>query len=413
MSRRAPFDERYAPHRAPRLGLPARLPIDLRARRRGLRRPHDRARARRRGQQLHGGRDLRQGRALRRAHPSSRPPDCTRCGGWGRRAPASSRASRGTRRSTLSPSGSSRRSARRPRGGLALLLRRHHGPRAARRHQPPAPRQEILRRVHDDLHQPGLDRLARRHRPARRRRSARDGEVRLRRDLGHERRAHPGQRDDARDARPQGARRQDRRRRHLRERHDAAGRPARSAAARHRRGARLRGDARAVPRRLRRPGLPRALHRLRRDELEAHLRHARRRTGRRRSPGCRSTRSRPSRGSSASTKRTYFRLGYGFTRSRNGAVNMHAALLHRRGHRRLAARGRRRLPLQRRHLPLAQDADRGARRARPDGRAMLDQSRIGRGADRRRRTRCAAGRRSRRCSSRTPIRSRSRPSRSW
>jgi anaerobic selenocysteine-containing dehydrogenase len=26
------------------------------------------------------------------------------------------------------------------------------------------------------------------------------------------------------------------------------------------------------------------------------------------------------------TKRTYFRLGYGFTRQRNGAVNMHAAL---------------------------------------------------------------------------------------
>src|SRR5690606_8944195 len=26
------------------------------------------------------------------------------------------------------------------------------------------------------------------------------------------------------------------------------------------------------------------------------------------------------------TKRTYFRLGYGFTRNRNGAVNMHAAL---------------------------------------------------------------------------------------
>ena len=30
------------------------------------------------------------------------------------------------------------------------------------------------------------------------------------------------------------------------------------------------------------------------------------------------------------TPRTYFRLGYGFSRVRNGAVNMHAALSHRR-----------------------------------------------------------------------------------
>ena len=37
------------------------------------------------------------------------------------------------------------RSAPRRGGGLALLLRRHHGPRDARRHQPAAPRQEIFR----------------------------------------------------------------------------------------------------------------------------------------------------------------------------------------------------------------------------------------------------------------------------
>ena len=36
------------------------------------------------------------------------------------------------------------------------------------------------------------------------------------------------------------------------------------------------------------------------------------------------------------TGRTFFRLGYGFARQRNGAVNMHAALSHRGGHRRLA-----------------------------------------------------------------------------
>ncbi len=55
-------------------GLSARLPLDLRARRRAaVRQPH-RPRPRRQGQQLHGGRHLRQGRALRRPHPPSRPP---------------------------------------------------------------------------------------------------------------------------------------------------------------------------------------------------------------------------------------------------------------------------------------------------------------------------------------------------
>ena len=95
----------------------------------------------------------------------------------------------------------------------------------------------------------------------RRPRSARDGEVRLRRDLGHQRRRDAGQRDDPRDPRPQGARRQDRRHRHLRQRHDAAGRSGAVPAARHRRRARLRGHARAVSRRPRRPRLSRALHR--------------------------------------------------------------------------------------------------------------------------------------------------------
>ena len=80
--------------------------------------------------------------------------------------------------------------------------------------------------------------------------------------------------------------------------------------------------------------------------------------------GCDAGRSRLSRASSARRKRAYFRLGYGFSRSRNGAANMHAAMLHPRRHRRLAARGRRRVPQQRRHLSLEQDDDRGARRAR-------------------------------------------------
>ena len=40
---------------------------------------------------------------------------------------------------------SASRAAPRRRGGVALLLRRHHGPGDARRHQPAAPRQEIFR----------------------------------------------------------------------------------------------------------------------------------------------------------------------------------------------------------------------------------------------------------------------------
>ena len=65
--------------------------------------------------------------------------------------------------------------ADRARGGVALLLRRNDGPCDARRHQSAPPRQALLRRVHDDLHQHGLDRLDCRHRQARGRRSARDG----------------------------------------------------------------------------------------------------------------------------------------------------------------------------------------------------------------------------------------------
>ena len=83
----------------------------------------------------------------------------------------------------------------------------------------------------------------------------------LRGDLGHQPGQHAGQRDDPRGARPQGARRQDRRGRHLPERHHGAGRPRRAGAARHRRRARLRGDALPVPRRLRRSRLPGKLHR--------------------------------------------------------------------------------------------------------------------------------------------------------
>ena len=54
------------------------------------------------------------------------------------------RRSPGTTRSTRSPRRSCARHSARLRDGLALLLRRHHGPGAARRHQPAAPRHELL-----------------------------------------------------------------------------------------------------------------------------------------------------------------------------------------------------------------------------------------------------------------------------
>ena len=65
------------------------------------------------------------------------------------------------------------------------------------------------------------------------------------------------------------------------------------------------------------------------------------------------------------TKRAYFRLGYGFSRSRNGAGANACGKLHPGGDRRVAPRRRRRVPPQRRHLSLEQDDDRRARRARP------------------------------------------------
>ena len=222
---------RKAPHERPRqgrdrpFGLSARLPLDLRARRGAAARRQNRPRARRRGQQLHGRRHLRQGRALRRARAPSRPAH----------APAAAQGPEGlgpVRAHLLGrrarPHGRGHAGGRaplRPGGGVALLLCRHHGPRHARRHQPAAPRQALFGHVRHHLHDLGVDRLHRRHRQARRPRPARDGQVRSGGDLGHQPRQHAGQRDDARDAGAQGARRQDRRRRHLPQRHHAAGRP--------------------------------------------------------------------------------------------------------------------------------------------------------------------------------------------
>ncbi len=242
--------------------MSARLPVHVRAGRRAAPGRHDRPCARSRGQQLHGRRHLRQGRALCRARAPSRPSHASApaqgAEGLGRvRAHLLGRRARPHRRGHAD-----RRAALRPGGRVALLLRRHHGPRDARRHQPPAPRQALLGHVRHHLHHAGLDRLHRRHRQAGRPRSARDGQGRPGRDLGHQPRQHAGQRDDARHPRPQGARRQDRGHRHLPQRHHAAGRSGAVPAAGHRRGARLRRHARAVPRRLRQLAVPGAVHRL-------------------------------------------------------------------------------------------------------------------------------------------------------
>ena len=127
----------------------------------------------------------------------------------------------------------------------------------------------------------------------RRRRSARNGEVRSGGDLGHQCGQHPGQCDDPRRPRAQGTRRQDRGGRHLHERHHGAGRSAGAGEARHRRRARLRGDALPVPRRQGRLGLSRQVHR-RAARAGSASAHAAIRYGRRRSPARRSRRSRNS-----------------------------------------------------------------------------------------------------------------------
>ena len=97
------------------------------------------------------------------------------------------------------------------------------------------------------------------------------------------------------------------------------------------------------------------------DELEAHL-QTRDPAWAARSPASRSQRSRPSRRWSGKTKRTFFRLGYGFSRQRNGAVEHARGALHPRRHRRLGARGRRRVPRNSGVFKLRQDHDRGSRR---------------------------------------------------
>ena len=135
---------------------------------------------------------------------------------------------------------------------------------------------------------------------------------------------HADQRDDARHPRPQGARRQDRGGRHLSERHHAAGRPGAVPAARHR-GA----LACAVMHVLFRDGYANGLTSKSTPIARASWRPtsvADARMGERHHRAHASPRSRPSPHGRHHAAKTYFRLGYGFARSRNGAHNMHAAL---------------------------------------------------------------------------------------
>ncbi len=92
----------------------------------------------------------------------------------------------------------------------------------------------------------------------------------------------------------------------------------------HRRCAGLRGDALPVSRRQGRLGLSGTLHR-RAARTRSSICARAIRNGRRASPAARSETIEAFARLVGERKRAYFRLGYGFSRSRNGAVNMHAA----------------------------------------------------------------------------------------
>ncbi len=114
--------------------------------------------------------------------------------------------------------------APRQRSRVALLLRRHHGPRDARWAAPAAPREALFRHVRHHLRHRCLARLHRRHRQADGPRPARDGAVRPHRHLGHQPGPHPGQRHDPCEPGEKGARGKARRGRCLRDGDHEAGR---------------------------------------------------------------------------------------------------------------------------------------------------------------------------------------------
>ena len=217
----------------------------------------------------------------------------------------------------------------------------------------------------------------------------------MRRDLGHQRGRDPGQSDDPCDARAQRARREDRRHRHLPDRDDAAGRSRAAAEAGNRRRARLRRHARrssatATPTATTWRATPTRRRSWRRICARATP------PGRARSPGSSVAEIEAFAALVGRHKRTFFRLGYGFSRQRNGAANMHAALCIPAVTGAWAHEGGGALHASSARLQARQDADRGARRARRErapARSVAhrrDPHRRGRGAEGRRR-------RSRRC----------------
>ena len=174
------------------LRLSARLPVDLRARGRAARRAHHRPRARRQGQRLHRRRDLRQGRALRRARASSRPADAAAAAHRRQGLAASSRRSPGTTRSIWSPRSSSQAEQRH--GAEAVWPYYYAGTMGL------VQRDGINRLRHAKKYSgfhsticvnPAYTGFAAGIGTHRRRRSARDGEVRSGRDLGHQSRSTP------------------------------------------------------------------------------------------------------------------------------------------------------------------------------------------------------------------------------
>jgi hypothetical protein len=180
--RRVFHDEPTGQHAHRSFRLPARLPLDLRARRGGDRRAHRRPRPWRRGQRLYGRRHLRESRPLRGANPPPRPAEET-AGAIGRerRGPLEG-GELGGRAGPRGGEADRRGGEARLRDGVALFLCRHDGAGSARLDRAPAARQEVFRFLQLDLHQSRMDGLRHGHGPSCGSRSARDGQVRLRGD---------------------------------------------------------------------------------------------------------------------------------------------------------------------------------------------------------------------------------------
>ena len=192
--------------RRPAQRLPARLPLGLRARSRAHRWEPDRAHSRGDGADLHGGRGVRQGRALCRAPASPGPPVAAvapgRREGCGPRRLSADFLGRGARRGGRAAD--LRCAAPRRGDGMALLLCRDDGSGAARRHQPAAPCDALFARGFVDLQHAFRFRLARRGRGQARCRRPRDGEIGPDRRVGRQPGLDPNQCDDP-CRRPRGA----------------------------------------------------------------------------------------------------------------------------------------------------------------------------------------------------------------